>query len=211
MNVLFIPFVLMTLLFLSTSLFAFWAYSGRQDYKNNADEKIEAAVEVARQETASAKDKEYAEANKSPLKTFVGPATFGSLSIQYPKTWSAVIEESGRGGTPISGYFHPDYVPGLDSDKAIAMRFEVVESGYAQELKKYDTPVKSGAVKVGPYAAAKVPNVVGARVDGEIFTKQKGVMILLPLRDKTIKIWTESDQFQKDFNQFILPSLSFTP
>jgi hypothetical protein len=211
MNVLLIPFILMTLFFLGASGFALWAFTSREDYKNNSDQKVAAAVEVAKQETATAKDNEFVEKEKYPLKPYVGPATFGSVSIQYPKTWSAYVNESGSGNTPLNGYFHPNFVPGTDSGTGFALRIEVSEASYPDELRRFDGAARSGMVRVNPYAAPKVPGVVGARVDGEIISKKKGSMVLLPLRDKTLKVWTEADQFQKEYNEIILASLTFTP
>lgn len=213
-NTLVVPLVLMTIFFLGASGFAFWAFNERNDYKNNSDQKAAAAVEVAVERAKSAKDNEFAEKEKFPLQPYVGPATFGTVAVQYPKTWSAYVNESGKGSVPLSGYFHPNYVPGVDSGVGFALRIEVTEAAYAQELRKFDNQVRQGLVKVSPYVAPKVPGVAGARVDGEIVSdtnKKKGSMILLPLRDKTIKVWTEAESFQKDFNEIILPSLTFTP
>lgn len=210
-NALVVPLVLMTIFFLGVSGFAFWAYGERADYKNNVDQKVEAAVEVAVERAKSDKDNEFAEREKQPVKPYTGPATFGTVAVQYPKTWSAHVNESGKGSIPLNGYFHPNFVPGTESGIGYALRIEVVESAYSQELKKYDGQVKQGTVKVSPYFAPKVPATQGARVDGEIAQKKKGSMILLPLRDKTLKVWTEAESFTKDFNEIILPSLTFTP
>lgn len=210
-NALFIPFVVVTLLFFGATAFGAVAFIGRQDYKNNVDQKIAAAVEVAKKETASAKDNEFKEQEKHPLKPYTTPATFGSVSTQVPKTWSIYSSESGKGTTPISAYFHPNYVPAIDGGVSLALRLEILENSYSEELQQFDSAARAGTVKVSPYAAQKVPSVVGARIDGEIGPKKKGSIVLLPLRDKTIKIWTEADQFQKDFNESVLPNLTFTP
>jgi hypothetical protein len=38
-----------------------------------------------------------------------------------------------------------------------------------------------------------------------------GILVLLPMRDKTLKIWTESTAYFTDFNTYILPNLTFSP
>jgi hypothetical protein len=53
--------------------------------------------------------------------------------------------------------------------------------------------------------------VTGVRVDGQIADNIQGSMIILPLRDKTQEIWTESNSFLPDFNNNILPNLTFSP
>lgn len=210
-NALLIPLILFILLFLGALGFGIWAFSSRQDYKDNADVKIATAVKVAEEKTATEKDNEFLEKEKQPLKSYTGPATYGTVSFSFPKTWSAQIDESGKGSNPLSGYLHPNFVPTIDNNTNFALRVTVSESAYDNEIKQFETLAKSGAVKVTPFAAAKVPNTVGIRVDGDIITKKRGSMVVLPLRDKTLKIWTESDQFVKDFNELILPNLSFVP
>jgi hypothetical protein len=191
--------------------FGYWAYSERGKYKNETDKIVAREVELAEQRVSTAKDAEFVEAEKRPTKPYKGPATFGSIEFQYPKTWSAFMDESGEGNTPVNGYLHPDFVPGLDSGTAFALRVEVEQRGYDAVLKQFDQKVRAGKVTVTPYRAELVPEVLGARVEGEINQGQKDVMVLIPLRDKTIKISTESEVFYKDFNEIILKTLKFVP
>src|SRR5688572_29223791 len=100
--------VALSVLFIGALVFGFWAYAGRQDYKNNTDEKIAAAVKVAEAKTASAKDNQFAEDMKNPLKTYTGPDTYGGVVLQYPRTWSGYVDT--KGGSPLRAYFHPDVV-----------------------------------------------------------------------------------------------------
>jgi hypothetical protein len=112
----------------------------------------------------------------------------------------------------VDGYFQPDFVPSINSQTAaFALRLQVVQQTYDQALMQFSSLAKQGKVTVTPFKAAKVPSVVGVRIDGQIFPSKKGSMILLPLRDKTFKLWTESDSFTPDFNNNILPNFSFSP
>ena len=102
-------------------------------------------------------------------------------------------------------------MPGLQSDLPVALRFTVSGTNYSSIVKTFDSQVKAGKVKVTPYKADKVPNVIGVRLDGEITKDKQGSMIIVPLRDKTLQVWTESPQFVPDFNTIILPNLVFVP
>lgn len=55
---------LTTLLLIGALGFGLWAFLGLQDYRNNTDKKIAAAVAVAKQTTASEKDNEFAKKEK---------------------------------------------------------------------------------------------------------------------------------------------------
>lgn len=207
-----IPFVISVVLVLTFVGLFIWAYLGMVDYKNNVTPKIEAAVKVATEQESTRKDTEFIEKEKNPLKTFTGPDTFGGITFTYPKTWSAyVVQAEQNGGVPVDGYFHPDIVPSVTGKTAFALRVRVLDKTYDTQLKSLEGKIKSGKVKMVAYTAEKQKTVVGARLDGEINVGQKDHMILLPLRDKTIEISTESDQFQGDFETIVLKSLNFTP
>ncbi len=206
-----IALIVFILAFLGSSGFAFWAYAEMQDYKNNSDQKVSAAVDVAIEETKKVEEQKYAEQAKEPHLKYAGPDTFGSVKFEYPKTWSAMVDVSG-GSTPINGYFHEGIVPGPRSGTAFALRVEVMERPYDRTLESYDSDAKSGKVRVSPYKAELAPEVLGARVDGEIERGMQGSAVLFPLRDKTIRVSTLSGQsYGKDFNEIVLKTLDFTP
>lgn len=203
-----IGFGITVFLFLLAAGFALWALGQRNDFKNNSDKKVTAAVTNAVNETEARKEAEYVEREKDPLVEYTGPAAFGSVKVKYPKTWSAFITENDKNATPINGYFHPDFVPGLQSGVSIALHLEVIDSDYTKELGKFDGSSKSGKVKVIPLTHQ---GVTGARIDGEVVPGKKGSIVLLPLRDKTLKLTAETEKFIGDFNDIILKNLTFSP
>lgn len=211
MNALLIPLIVLALFAIGAGVFAVWAYSSRQDYKNNTDQKIDTAVKVAVQKESTAKDAEFVQKEKEPLKNFSGPETYGNIKITYPKTWSAYVVQADGAAAPLDAYFHPDYVPGVNSGTAYALRIQVLNQTYDAVLKQIEAKAKAGKITVSAYAAPKVPGVVGARAVGEVNIGQKDDLVILPLRDKTIEISTQSAQFSNDFNKFILPNLTFSP
>ena len=210
LNELLIPLVLVVVLLLGAAGFGAWAYMSRQDYKDNSDQKSAAAVAVAEQLTSTKKDNEFLEKEKLPLRQYAGPAAFGSLSVMYPKTWSVYVNEKATGSTPLDGYFQPNFVPATDSNSSYALRVQLVDTDYAAVLRTYDSNVKLGKLKATPYSPAKVPSVTGVRLDGEIAPKKQGAIVIVQVRDKTLKIWTESMDFVKDFDASILPNYSFS-
>lgn len=209
-NVLLLPLILASLFLLGALGFGFWAFGERQDYKDNVDQKIAVAVVDAKKQEAVVKDKQYAEAAKLPFKTYNGPEQYGSIALQYPKTWSAYVAVSdGRGSTALDGYFNPDVVPDVNNDgNTFALRMEVVSNSYSEVLRSFQNKED---ITITPYALPKLPKVVGVRVSGQIEQEKKGSMVILPVRDKTLKIYTEADTYINDFNNNILPNLSFAP
>jgi hypothetical protein len=206
-----IPLVLFILLFIGAGGFASWAYSERQTYKDHSDKKSAVAVEAATKALEATKEKEFVEREKLPHKIYKGPAIFGSVELTYPKTWSGFVTIQEKGQLPVVGYFYPNVVPGVDSGSDFALRVEVSNQPFSAELGLLESKIKQGDIRITPFRAARVPGVLGARVDGELNRGQKDSMVMFAVRDKTLKVWTESDQFLKDFNEIVLPQLIFTP
>jgi len=205
-----IPLIAAVVLLVAAAGFGAWAFSSRQDYKNNSDQKATtasaAAVKVAQQQDAT----KYAEEAKNPLKQFVGPSQFGSITAKYPKTWSGYVIKNTS--TPLSAYFQPDVVGDVqDDDTTYALRIQVINQSYAQQLQNYDSLVQGKKVTASPFSFQKVPSVIGTRIDGQISNQNQGTVIIMPLRNLTMLVSTESQDFEPDFNNIILPNFSFSP
>jgi len=211
LNVLLVPVILLTLLFLGAAGFGIWAFGQRTDFKDNVDTKIQAAVSANTKAVQANDQKTYAEAAKSPLKTYVGPEQYGSIHVTYPKTWSAYVDTTSS-STPVNGYWYPDVVPSAqDQTASFALRVQVVQSSYSQVVSNYSALQKSGKVTVAPYALPKVPGQVGVIIQGQIESNRQGSMVVLPLRDKTFEIWTESSAFLPDLMNNVLQNTTFSP
>lgn len=205
---------LIPIIFLSVSLvaalsFGGWAFMERQDYKDNVDAKVASAVTRARQAESIEKDKQFAEALKRPLKTYTSPDQYGKVSLEYPKTWSVYNDTTLGSGDDLELYFSPDIVGALDDENSTyALRLQVVDSTYDEVAGDYRS---EDGLQIAPYALPSVSEVVGVRVTGQIEDNKQGVMVILPLRDKTLKIFTQSTDFVSDFDNIILPNVSFSP
>lgn len=200
--------LILTILLLLIALgFGAWAYSSRQDFKQNSDKKSDKAVNLAIKETESKKDNEFLEKEKEPLRDYKGPVGLGSISFKYPKTWSATIKDSDE---EMSLIMHP-LIVSTNEKKTYALRVEVVNESYDKLVDQQETNIKRGFVTATPYSLKSLPNVVGVRIDGQITKEKNGSMILLPLRDKTLRISTESPDFRGDLDKTILPTFSYAP
>jgi hypothetical protein len=211
-NGLLFPLLAMMLLLIGAIFFGIWAYGEREDYKNNVDAKISTAIVDAQKAEDAVKEKEFAERSKNPLSTYTGPSEFGSVIIKYPRTWSGYVANDTANSPYVNGYFSPGVVPSTEDENSVfALRVQVVQDSYSSLLDGYTNNNDTGDVTIQPYSAPKVPQVVGSRIEGKIFDKKTGSLVMLPLRDKTLEIWTESDQFKPDFNNIILSNLTFSP
>jgi len=216
MNVLLIPVVLLAILVISAGGFAFWAYGGRENYKNNADTLVTAAVATNTKQVQTQDAAQYAEAAKSPLTVYTGPDAYGGVKVSYPKTWSAYVDTT-NDSQPLDAYFHSGYVPSTESGETYNLRVQVNSQSYNTILSQYSGQIQSGTVTAAPYSLPKVPSVVGTILSGQVLQQTTdggtgtGTIVLLPLRSTTLEIWTESNDYLPDFDTYILPNLSFSP
>ncbi|OGL34420.1 hypothetical protein A3F65_00235 [Candidatus Saccharibacteria bacterium RIFCSPHIGHO2_12_FULL_47_16b] len=205
--------VSLSVLLAAAVIFGGWAYSGRQDYKNNTDKKIAEAVEIAKAAQKQELEAKFAEDSKLPHRTYKGSLTYGGVTFNYPRTWSALIEESSS--QPINGYFHPDVLPPLDSKTALALRVELINSEYASVADQYDSQIKDGSLKAVAYIPPQMVNVAnvqpGLKLDGQLTSDFSGSMVVIKVRDKTLQLSTQSKDFLKDFNDTVLANLTFVP
>lgn len=212
-NGLVISLVLAVLLLISAMAFGGWAYTSRQDYKQNSDAKAAVAAEAAKRKESAAKDIVFAEEVKNPLKTFTGPQAYGSLIVSFPKTWSGYVDTTGASsGAAIDGYFAPNVVPATaNKDSVFALRVQVLSQPYASVLQTISGQQRENKVTVSAYALPKLPKVVGVKINGEVTQGKTSTMIVLPLRAQTLQISTDGTQYLDDFNKYILPNFSFSP
>ncbi len=201
----------LVLLLIAALIFGIWAFSSRQNFKNNSDKISAEAVKKAEAALSLKKEAEFAEAEKSPLRTYVSPKPYSAVSIAYPKTWSAYVDEkTGQSSQPVDAYFNPDFVPAISNNGLFAMRMMITENSYENELKTYASFIKLGTLKSVAFSPKLVPGSVGVRMDGALSATKQGSVVLLPVRDKTLKIWTENLTYINDF-QATLDNLSFQP
>lgn len=206
-----VNFLLVSLIFTIVFLlilagFAAWAFASRQDYKNNSDQKAAAAAEVAKKNAEAAKDNEYLEKQKYPLKSYIGADDLGRISFLYPKTWSGYIST----GSENSFIFDQDVVY-AGENSLHALKVSIVDNEYNDVINQFEGQVQQGVLSAKAYSLPKVPSVVGVRFDGEVQTGQPGALVVLPLRDKTIEIACQIPDRISDFNKIVLPNVTFNP
>lgn len=210
----FVAIVVLAVALVAAAGFGGWAFMSRQDFKNNSDKKAAAAVEAAKKVQAVELQKTFAEQEKSPTKTYKGPITYGTVTFNYPRTWSGYVDES-VSSEPINGYFYPVVVPGLQSKTAYALRVELVDTDYTSILQQHDSQIKDGTAKASAYVPPKMVGVAnvqpGTRIDGALDQDTNGSMVILKVRDKTLQVYAQSNDFLNDFNNTVLPSLTFAP
>jgi hypothetical protein len=204
MNPLAIPLILSVVVLLVSAGMAVLYYTKFVEQRDNNQPFIEEAVAKAEETQKEKLETEFTEREKIPTKNYTSPSELGGVKLTYPKTWSAYVDMSKTGGMDYFG--HPNYVPADNVN--YALRMSVVDKPFSNEVKAYDNAVKKGELRA---TAVRVSGTTGTRLDGFLKKDQEGSMVVFPLRDKTLRVWTESKEFTADFNNIVLKSLTFVP
>lgn len=210
--------IILVLALIGAGAFAWSLYQQNQDYKTKFDAKVQEEVAKAKAAQQTELNQKFAEREKSPNKTFKGSATYGSIQFKYPKTWSAYVDQSSS-NSPINGYFFPDVVPSTtrstQSPTAFALRLELLDTDYDQVVKQFDSLITQGNLKASAYVPPQMKGKhdvqTGIKFDGQIEQNLNGSMVIIKVRDKTLKIYTESNKYLDDFNNTVLKTLTFSP
>ena len=157
------------------------------------------------------KDNEFLEKEKQPNRTYKGSDVLGAITFDYPKTWSGYLKSSDKDMTLLLQKSLVDGSNVTSAGTSSPIVVQVINSGYTDSLAAYESSIKSGKAKSSAFRLSKLQTVLGTKVEGQLAEGVNGEVVLLPMREKTIKISSSVQDYIPDLNNIILPSFSFTP
>jgi hypothetical protein len=176
-----------------------WALINYFDQKDNVDTKVSTAVTEAVKKQADADAATFEAEEKKPNRQFAGPEDFGSLSFDYPKTWSTYISKDASSGS-FEAYLNPASVPPINTTTQYALRVTIETKDYDAVLNPYQVLVKKGDLKS---STVKINGIDSARLDGAFTKDIRGSAVVFKIRDKTVTIRTDADTFKGDFDALV--------
>ncbi len=189
--------IIETLLLLIATVIAIvfiWLYVQKYvDYEaavTDVDGQIDAAVAMAVAENTTKMEEEFFEREKYPYNEFLGPADYGSLSFQYPKTWSVYIADDALDGGDFRAYLNPGEVEPVSSQTINALRVTIRDEAFDNVVRNYDSRVKNGRLQ---FEVRKVGGVSANLYIGELPNNIRGALVAFKLRDKTVLLQTDAE------------------
>lgn len=177
-----------------------WAFLSYNEQKTDVDGKIAVKEAEAKKAQAEVDEKKFAERDKEPNRTFVGPEDYGRLTFDYPKTWSVyVAKDVAKGGT-YEAYFNPVSVPPVNAQTQYALRVTIEEKDIDSVINSYQPLVKKGDLRT---SATSSDGNNGTRLDGSFSKDIRGAAVIYKIRDKTVTIRADADTFKPDFENLI--------
>lgn len=188
-------------LFLVASALGVWALLAYTEQKADVDGKISLAVAAGVKKQAEEDEAKFQESYKNPHIEFVGPSEYGRLSFMYPKTWSVYVEKDGTDRGDYKAYLHPVSVPSISGkDSRYALRVEILNKNFDDTLKQYESQLKKGELKS---SNVEYNGNAATRLDGAFSKELRGAVVLMKVRDKTIRLSTDADSFKPDFDTLL--------
>ena len=167
----------------------------------DSDKNLAVAEAVKKQEDIDKAN--YAEQEKLPKTSFTGPSDYGSLSFQYPKTWSVYVDSDGTNNSDYKAYFRPAWVdPVSDSASRYALRFQILNRQYTTVQGDYESKVKNGEMTSSVFNADS-NKITGIKYEGKIDEGIQGVVVLVKVNDKTAIFQMDAEVYRKDFEELV--------
>lgn len=143
-------------------------------------------------------------AAQNPYRSYVAPTAYGEFTIKFPKVWSSSVAENLSSTTQVDLIATPDFIKIQPDNKVnYALRVSLIDSTYASVRQAYDQRVKSKKLKA---LGVKVSGLDGTRYEGEFKEGKSGIVVLIPVRDKTIVFTTENTKYQAEFEATLAQS-----
>lgn len=194
--------VIVCLIAAAAIVFAVIFFMQYNELNTDFESKKELAVAEAVKAQEDTDNASFAEREKLPYYSFTGPSDYGSISFQYPKTWSVYVDSDGTNNTDYKAYFRPSQVdPIRNNDSRYALRFSILNRQYDTVQKSYESNVQSGKMTSSIFNAGD--NITGIRYEGEIDREINGIVILVKVNDKTAVFQMDADVYRTDFETLV--------
>ncbi|MBI3984125.1 hypothetical protein HY346_02385 [Candidatus Microgenomates bacterium] len=200
-NVLMIMAVFLTLTTLALGVLSIYYVTQYNRAQLTVNEQKSAAAAAAKIEQKQLDEAEFAQRLKEPYRTYTAPSVYGDLKISFPKNWSLFVEEGSGGDVQLSLTAHPDMIrPEEEFSNGFGLRATMTSTLYTEAIAEFDDAIAEGEVVA---SAVTVKGVSGTRYDGTVRENRQGTLVMLPIRDKTFAIWTESKDYASDFTKIL--------
>ena len=200
-NILLVTAAFMTITTLALGGTSIYFISEYNQAKTTVDQQKAEAAATARDEQKQADEADFVQRQKEPYRSYSAPLVFGALTIAYPRNWNLYAEERAEAGQQLNLFWNPDLVQSEDTyDGTYSLRTLLERTVYTAAIAKRQSAVEKGELTAEPIT---VSGINGTRYRGRVAENHTGILVILPIRDKTLSLWTESTDYANDFNTII--------
>jgi len=178
-----------------------WALISYNQERQTVNQQVSDAVQEAREQQRAEDEKRFEEERKNPYRSYSVPEVFGGITLEFPRNWSLHVKDSTSGATQVDLTMHPEIIrESAGSLDIYAFRMQLVDRLFESANRNYQRDAERGNLKA---EAVTISGIDGVQYDGEVVRNKNGRLVVLPYRDKTIVMWTESRDFISDFQEIM--------
>lgn len=199
---------LLSLTFIGLFIWMFTQYDAK---RTDVDGQIADAVVEAVDANTMKLESEFAQREKYPFMTFAGPADYGELTFEYPKTWSVYVAKDAHDGGDFEAYFNPVEVNVVSNETIMSLRLKILNTAFDDVVKTYQGELEGETPKLSLESVTIGQNgdITANRYTGILpGTEFAGFAVVFKIRDKTAIMQTDSVLFEGDYNT-ILSTIRF--
>ena len=184
-------------------VFAVIFFMQYNELNTNAESAKNVAVADAIEKTKEEDNAKFIEERKLPYKKFTGPSDYGSISFEYPNTWSVYIANDGTNNSDFVSYFRPSQVDPIEKEESrFALRFKILNQQITSVQSEYDSKLEEGEVTASAFNADN-NKLTGTKYVGKISEKIDGIVVLIKVNDKTVVLQTDAQVYAQDFETLL--------
>jgi len=170
---------------------------------------VSQAARQAKSDQKAADKTSQEKLSESPFRTYKAPVLLGGFEIKFPKNWSAYLIEDDNGSPQIDLALQPDFVAkSINGKQALyAAHIKFVRQATAELNTQYQAKV---AAKQATASDVTVSQIKATQYRGKLDGQNESILVLVPVRDKTILIACEDLHYEPEFRE-ILAQASIIP
>ncbi len=180
------------------------AYRDNTYIKTNLSQLNAKAAAEAAAKQKQADDLAHIKANEEPYRTYVAEPLNGGFQLQIPKNWSLYTANGVSATVQLDLAANPDVVVVNQGSGAVnthAFHLQLRKQSLNAVSKTFEKNIKN---KTLGSKAVTVSGIRGTWFEGAIDQQRhNGVVVVLPVRDKTLVISTETRNFLNEFNKIL--------
>lgn len=193
--------IVLVLLLLVLGLGAFSGWLWLNGNGETPEQQLTVAVSEARRLQREEDQARFDEERQSPYRRYEAPDIYGDITVRFPKNWNLYVQDDSEKATEIDLYMNPDFIriqAGVDT--VYAFRMQLNDELFDEQNQNFAEAARDGDLKA---SSITVSGLEGVLYDGEIAKGHEGLLAVLPYRDKTLVLWTESRQYADEFTQIL--------
>lgn len=187
------------------------AYRDNEFVRGNLNQIVEAEKQKTKSEQKALDAEENRKANDNPYRTFTAQPVDGGFQLQIPKTWSVYNSRATTGKVQVNLIANPDVITnntGSGAQNTQAFRLQLLRTTQQEVVKTYGEAIKKKQLSS---KGVTVSGISGTQLEGTIDAQRHtGVVIIVPVRDKTMVFITEDRKYLDEFNK-IVAAAKITP